>query len=181
MARASYVLVAVALMLALAGGTALAADTAAVSSSIALAAQTPAAAATPAKGPTPAERFANDLGATRTFKDKDGAVKTVYTIPGIVAGISPTSITITPNNPQSRGGPFTIDGATVIKIGPQRGATAGIAAGDMVRVTVMGDEARASAVTKVVAKQPRLKDIARRPAALRNLLLRLRAARGAGD
>jgi len=96
-----------------------------------------------------AERFSHNYGSTRTYTDKDGRVTTVYSIPGIVTAISPTSITITPNNPQSRGGPFSIDGMTRVIAGARRAGTDAIAVSDKVIVVVVGDATHATAIRKV--------------------------------
>jgi membrane-associated protease RseP (regulator of RpoE activity) len=100
-----------------------------------------------------AERFSHNYGSTRTYKDKDGNVKTVYAIPGVVTAISPTSITITPNNPQGRAGPFAIDGVTRIVAGARRIGSDAIAVGDKVIVSVLGDSSHAMTITKVQQAQ----------------------------
>ncbi len=97
------------------------------------------------------QRFSHNYGTTRTFTDKDGKVVTIYTIPGVVTAISPTSITIKPNNPQGKGGPFSIDGTTRIMAGRGSTGTDAIAIGDQVTVTVVGDSTHASLINKTVA------------------------------
>jgi hypothetical protein len=94
------------------------------------------------------QRFANRLGSSSTYKDATGAVVTAFSIPGTVAAISPTSITITPNDPQGRDGPFSIDGSTRIVAGPRGGTTDAIKVGDKVTVMVLGDSSHASAIRK---------------------------------
>jgi membrane-associated protease RseP (regulator of RpoE activity) len=101
------------------------------------------------QGLTPEERFSNNYGSTHTYKDSDGSIKTVYSIPGTVTAISATSITITPNNPQSRGGPFIIDGTTRITVGGRRTGSDAIAVNDKVIVVVVGDSAHATAISTV--------------------------------
>lgn len=97
------------------------------------------------------QRFSHNYGTTRTYTDKDGKVATIYTIPGVVTAISPTSITIKPNNPQGKGGPFSIDGTTRIMAGRGSTGTDAIAVGDQVTVTVVGDSTHASLINKAVA------------------------------
>jgi membrane-associated protease RseP (regulator of RpoE activity) len=95
--------------------------------------------------------FGHNYGTTRTYTDKDGKVVTISTIPGVVTAISPTSITIKPNNPQAKGGPFSIDGTTRIVAGRGTSGTDAIAVGDKVTVTVVGDSAHASLISTTVA------------------------------
>ena len=106
---------------------------------------------TPLKDVPADQRFGHNYGTTRTYTDKDGKVVTVYTIPGVVTAISPTSITIKPNNPQGKGGPFSIDGTTRIMAGRGATGTDAIAVDDQVTVTVVGDSAHASMINKTVA------------------------------
>jgi membrane-associated protease RseP (regulator of RpoE activity) len=94
-------------------------------------------------------KFENNYGSAHTYKDAGGQVVTANSIPGVVTAISATSITLTPNNPQSRGGPFTIDGSTRIVSG-RRGATIdNIKTGDKVVVVVIADSTHAEAISKV--------------------------------
>jgi len=93
------------------------------------------------------QRFSSNYGSTQTYKDKDGNVVTVYTIPGTVTAISATSITITPNNTQSRGGPFTIDNTTIIRAGTRSSSATDIKVGDKVTVVVVGNSSHAAMIS----------------------------------
>lgn len=94
------------------------------------------------------QKFDNNYGSTHTHKDANGNVVATSSIPGVVTAISATSITITPNNPESRGGPFTIDGSTRIVTGRGGATTDNIKAGDKVIVVVIADGTHAEAISK---------------------------------
>ena len=97
------------------------------------------------------ELFSHYYGATATIKDKNNNVVTVNLIPGVVTNISATSIQITPNNPQGRGGPFSIDGNTIILGVARTAGASGIAVNDQVVIVVVGDSNHASVIMKVNA------------------------------
>ncbi len=92
------------------------------------------------------EIFNHIYGFTFTFADKDNKVVVVNVIPGKVTAISPTSITIAPNNPQAKGGPFGIDGTTRIIAGVRAGGTDSIKVDDKVAIVVVGDSTHASMI-----------------------------------
>jgi len=100
------------------------------------------------QGVNPSDLFSHNLGSTRTLKDKDGNTVTIYTIPGVVKEISATSITITPNNPQSKGGPYSIDSTTRILTGKSASGTDAIAVNDQVTVVTTGTSNHASVISK---------------------------------
>jgi len=92
------------------------------------------------------ERFSYTLSATFRYKDMNGNVVTVQTIPGVVVSASATSLTITPNDPALSGGPFAITESTA------GGANmASLQPGDEVRV-VTADGQTALAVIKTVPR-----------------------------
>ena len=101
------------------------------------------------------QKFSHTLGTTFRYKDKDGNVVTVQTIPGVVVSASATSITITPNDPALSGGPFAINKDTAVRVGPD--GIESLKAGDPVSV-VTADGKTALAVMKVgprPAQQPK--------------------------
>jgi membrane-associated protease RseP (regulator of RpoE activity) len=102
----------------------------------------------PLQGVPQGQLFSHDLGSSRSYKDKDGNVVTIDTIPGVVTSISSSSITLTPNNPQSYGGPYSIDDTTIIRAGRGVTDTSGIAVNDQVTVTTVAGSNHASAITK---------------------------------
>jgi len=91
--------------------------------------------------------FDSQFGSTQTFKDANGNVVTVYWIPGTVTAISATSITITPNNPQTTGGTYSIDSTTIIRAGKTATGTSPINVGDKVTVVVVGTSSHASIIS----------------------------------
>jgi membrane-associated protease RseP (regulator of RpoE activity) len=91
--------------------------------------------------------FDSIYGSTQTFKDANGNVVTVKWIPGVVTAISANSITIKPNNPQTSGGPYTIDDTTLMRAGRGAAASDAINVDDKVTVVVVGDSTHASIVT----------------------------------
>jgi membrane-associated protease RseP (regulator of RpoE activity) len=95
--------------------------------------------------------FEDNYGSTHSYKDADGNVVTVYSIPGVVTAISATSITITPNNAQARGGPFAIDGNTRIVAGKGKTAASDIKVDDKVTVAIVGDSTTAKSIAKAGA------------------------------
>ncbi len=92
--------------------------------------------------------FGNYYGSTHTYKDADGNVVTVRIIPGTVTAISATSITIRPNDPQSNGGPYTIDDATIIRAQARVAGADAIKVDDRVVVVVIGDSNHAALISK---------------------------------
>jgi len=94
----------------------------------------------------PDQKFSHTLGTTFRYKDKDGNLVTVQTIPGLVVSASATSITITPNDPALPGGPFAITEDTVVRAGKDT-AVESLQAGDQVLV-VTADGKTALAVLK---------------------------------
>lgn len=94
----------------------------------------------------PDQKFSHTLGTTFRYKDKDGKVVTVQTIPGVVVSASATRITITPHDPALSGGPFAITADTAVRVGPD--GIASLKAGDPVSV-VTADGQTALAVVKV--------------------------------
>jgi membrane-associated protease RseP (regulator of RpoE activity) len=95
------------------------------------------------------EMFGHNLGATRTLKDANGNTVTIYTIPGTVTAVNAGSISITPNNTQSSGGPFSIDTTTVILVpGTPNATAADIKVGDKVVITTIGTTGHASMISE---------------------------------
>jgi membrane-associated protease RseP (regulator of RpoE activity) len=101
------------------------------------------------RGLAQGELFNHNLGSTRTLKDATGNTVTIYTIPGTVTAVSAGSITLTPNNPQSSGGPFSIDSTTVIRIpGTANATAANVKVGDKVVVVTIGTTNHASSISE---------------------------------
>lgn len=97
------------------------------------------------------ELFGHLYGSTTRFKDANGNVVTVNLIPGTVTAVSAASITIQPNDPQGRGGPFSIDSTTRILAGGRGGGSDTLAVGDKVTVVVVGDASHASVIARGAA------------------------------
>jgi hypothetical protein len=96
--------------------------------------------------------FSHYKGTTFRLTDRNGQPMTIAVIPGTVTAVSPTSITIRPNDTGASGGPYTVDGNTVIMAG-RRGTISDIQVDDKVLIVVVNNATRASAVIKVGAVQ----------------------------
>lgn len=100
---------------------------------------------------TPLERFQRFLGQTFKYRDQENTVVTVTTIPGTIASISATSLTITPNDSTASGGPFAITADTKIWAGPGKTSASDLQAGDPVVVTTK-DGRTALTITKSIVE-----------------------------